>query len=220
METASTKDRAVEAALTLFSSRGYQGTSMGDIAAALGIKAPSLYKHFPGGKEELYAALFPRLDEHYRHLWSETARRQEQLERDLASLGTLSAQRLEQETLAWLQGEMEHPQGERLRRLMARGQFEDAGYLDRWLWNEPVALYEGFFDRLIARDILRRGEPHVMAVQYLAPLFVLLAQQDRSPESQDACLAEARAHIRQFHRIFAHREQQRPQTGVGRLFRR
>lgn len=220
METASTKDRAVEAALTLFSGRGYQGTSMGDIATALGIKAPSLYKHFPGGKEELYAALFPRLDEHYRRLWSETARRQEQLERDLASLGALSAQRLEQETLTWLQGEMEDPQGERLRRLMARGQFEDAGYLDRWLWNEPVALYEGFFDRLIARDILRRGEPHVMAVQYLAPLFVLLAQQDRSPESQDACLAEARAHIRQFHRIFAHREQQRPQTGVGRLFRR
>lgn len=220
METASTKDRAVEAALTLFSGRGYQGTSMGDIATALGIKAPSLYKHFPGGKEELYAALFPRLDEHYRRLWSETARRQEQLERDLASLGALSAQRLEQETLTWLQGEMEAPEGTQLRRLMARGQFEDAGYLDRWLWNEPVALYEGFFTRLIGREILRRGEPHVMAAQYLAPLFTLLAQRDRSPESQDACLAEARAHIRQFHRIFAHREQPRPQSGMGRLFRR
>lgn len=220
MEIASTKGRALEAALELFSRQGYQGASMGDIAAALGIKAPSLYKHFSGGKEELYAALFPLLEEHYRRLWSETARRQEQLERDLASLGTLSAQRLEQETLAWLQGEMEDPEGGRFRRLMARGQFEDAGYLDRWLWNEPVALYEGFFTRLIGREILRRGEPRVMAVEYLAPLFTLLAQRDRSPESQDACLAEARAHIRQFHRIFAHREQPRPQTGVSRLFRR
>lgn len=219
METVSTKDRALEAALDLFSRKGYQATSMGDIAAALGIKAPSLYKHFQG-KEELYAALFPLLEEHYRALWSETARRQDQLERDLQSLGFLSAERLEQEALAWLQGEMDDPRAGQTRRLLALGQFEDDGHLDRWLWDQPLALYEGFFTRLVGRELLRRGDPHVMAVEYLAPLLQLLARGDRSPERRDACLAEARAHIRQFHRIFAHREQQRPQGSMGRLFRR
>jgi AcrR family transcriptional regulator len=34
-----------DAALTLFATRGYHGTSMEDIAAALGLRAPSLYNH-------------------------------------------------------------------------------------------------------------------------------------------------------------------------------
>jgi AcrR family transcriptional regulator len=34
-----------DAALTLFAARGYHGTSMEDIAAALGLRAPSLYNH-------------------------------------------------------------------------------------------------------------------------------------------------------------------------------
>jgi len=34
-----------DAALTLFAARGYHGTSMKDIAAALGLQAPSLYNH-------------------------------------------------------------------------------------------------------------------------------------------------------------------------------
>ena len=38
-------DDVREAALTLFATRGYHGTSMKDIAAALGLRAPSLYNH-------------------------------------------------------------------------------------------------------------------------------------------------------------------------------
>ncbi len=33
------------AALRLFSDRGYQATTMDDLGAALGIRGPSLYKH-------------------------------------------------------------------------------------------------------------------------------------------------------------------------------
>ena len=38
-------DDVRDAALTLFAARGYHGTSMKDIAAALGLQAPSLYNH-------------------------------------------------------------------------------------------------------------------------------------------------------------------------------
>ena len=41
-----------DAALTLFAERGYHGTSMKDIAEALGIRAPSLYNHV-GAKQDL-----------------------------------------------------------------------------------------------------------------------------------------------------------------------
>ncbi len=218
-QTNSTRERALEAALELFSQKGYEAVSMGDIAGVLGIKAPSLYKYFKG-KEELYQALTPMVEAHYRALWADAAQRQEQLEHDVRLLGALTAERLEQETLAWLNAQLADPQALCCRRFLTLGQFSDGRTYDRWLWEEPLALYEGFFDRLIQREILRRGDPHVMAVEYLAPLFQLLALRDRRVEQEGRYVEEARRHIRQFHRVFAHKDPKGASSGMGRFFRR
>jgi AcrR family transcriptional regulator len=50
--TSSTKERILEAAIDLFSKRGFHESSMRDIAASVGIEAPSLYAHY-AGKEEI-----------------------------------------------------------------------------------------------------------------------------------------------------------------------
>lgn len=42
-----TKQRILEKSLELFSTKGYDSVSVGEIAKAVGIKAPSLYNHFP-----------------------------------------------------------------------------------------------------------------------------------------------------------------------------
>jgi AcrR family transcriptional regulator len=52
-----TKDRILEAAVQLFSDRGYDSVSMRDIANLVGIKAPSIYNHF-GSKQELLYTIF------------------------------------------------------------------------------------------------------------------------------------------------------------------
>lgn len=220
MAGTTTRDRALEAALELFSQKGYQAVSMGDIAGALGIKAPSLYKHFKG-KEELYAALFPPLEDHYAGLWEQAAKNQTQLERQALSEGAVSVQQLEWEAMDWLQRELESAQGAALRRLMVQEQFTHPDRLRRWLWETPMALYQDLFARLIQREVLRRGDPHVMAMEYLAPLVLLLGQMDQDPARREEGLEEARQHIRQFHRIFARRENRgAAPSGVGRLFRR
>lgn len=220
MAGTTTRDRALEAALELFSQKGYQAVSMGDIAGALGIKAPSLYKHFKG-KEELYAALFPPLEDHYAGLWEQVAKNQTQLERQALSEGAVSVQQLEWEAMDWLQRELESAQGAALRRLMVQEQFTHPDRLRRWLWETPMALYQDLFARLIQREVLRRGDPHVMAMEYLAPLVLLLGQMDQDPARRAEGLEEARQHIRQFHRIFARRENRgAAPSGVGRLFRR
>ncbi len=53
-EQPATKERIYEAATRLFYERGYHGTTMRDIAAAVGIKAASLYNHYPGKQDLLY----------------------------------------------------------------------------------------------------------------------------------------------------------------------
>lgn len=47
------KSNIVNTAMAMFTRNGYAGTSMRDIAGRIGIKAASLYSHFPGGKDDL-----------------------------------------------------------------------------------------------------------------------------------------------------------------------
>jgi AcrR family transcriptional regulator len=48
-----TEQRILNAAVNLFYERGYHGTTMRDIASAVGIKAGSLYNHYAGKQEIL-----------------------------------------------------------------------------------------------------------------------------------------------------------------------
>lgn len=54
-----TAERILDAAEQLFAERGYGATTLRDVAAAVGIRNPSLYNHF-NSKESLYAAVLER----------------------------------------------------------------------------------------------------------------------------------------------------------------
>ena len=56
MKQEDTKQKILDKALELFSARGYDCVSVGQIAAAVGIKAPSLYNHFPS-KQAVFVAI-------------------------------------------------------------------------------------------------------------------------------------------------------------------
>ena len=49
--TEKTKDKILRKALHLFSRDGYEAVTVEKIAMAVGIKAPSLYKHYKGKRD-------------------------------------------------------------------------------------------------------------------------------------------------------------------------
>ena len=59
------KDEALDAALGVFHAQGYEGASIDDLTAALGINRPSLYSAF-GNKEDLYIAVLQKYHGNYR----------------------------------------------------------------------------------------------------------------------------------------------------------
>jgi AcrR family transcriptional regulator len=54
------KSEILDHATRLFGERGYEGTSMGDLAERVGVRKASLFYHFPS-KEALYEAVMARL---------------------------------------------------------------------------------------------------------------------------------------------------------------
>src|SRR5262245_9610878 len=51
-----TRQAILDAALALFAERGYFGTSLRDVARAVGVRESALYNYFPG-KEALFEAI-------------------------------------------------------------------------------------------------------------------------------------------------------------------
>ncbi|MCW2736258.1 TetR family transcriptional regulator [Nocardioides sp.] len=56
-----TRSDILEAALTLFATRGYYGTSLKDVAHAVGLRAPSLYNHIEAKSDLLVEIVFETL---------------------------------------------------------------------------------------------------------------------------------------------------------------
>ena len=70
MGKASTRDKILDAALTLFSEKGYDGVGVDLIAENCGLKGPSIYKHFKG-KEEILDVLISNLEDYYNEKFGE-----------------------------------------------------------------------------------------------------------------------------------------------------
>jgi AcrR family transcriptional regulator len=60
--TATRQSTVLDAACVLFAERGYRGTSMKDIAEALGVRAPSLYNHVASKQDILFAIMDKAMD--------------------------------------------------------------------------------------------------------------------------------------------------------------
>jgi AcrR family transcriptional regulator len=66
MKASSTKGKIRDAAIRLFSQNGYDAVSMRDIAAEVGIKAASIYNHFPSKRDILKSMYEFYITEHRR----------------------------------------------------------------------------------------------------------------------------------------------------------
>lgn len=76
-----TAQKIKQVALTLFAEKGYDATTLAEIADKIGIKKPSIYAHYPG-KMELFMDIVEYVTETYRATWTEALEKSGSLSAD------------------------------------------------------------------------------------------------------------------------------------------
>ena len=202
-----TKQRILDKALELFAQRGYDAVSVGEIAAAVGIRAPSLYNHF-SGKQAIFDAIVEATAARYKRDTGRLSVHVQDAEEDVPVFTGITEETLLEKVRGMFLYSLHDPVISRFRRMMTMEQFRSpalAALYSRRYVDRMVAYHAEIFRSQIAAGQLRRAEPGTLALMYVSPVIALLGICDRQPEREAECLEKLEAHVRLFYRAFQER---------------
>lgn len=195
MEKMPTKKRVLEAALNLFSEKGYDGVGVDLIAEQAGIKGPSLYRHFKG-KEDILNTLIAEVTEHYTaHFGSP---------KDLGELPT-SLKELSLISFEQLQFTMHDPVIKKVRKILAMEQFRNpmlAELATKQSMTGVQEMYTRYFEHLISLGAVKSDDARLLAFEYIAPITLLIQVCDRQPEKESEITEQMKRHIEHFTTVY------------------
>ena len=199
-----TKKRILDAALTLFAEKGYGNVYVGEIAEAVGIKAPSLYKHYKS-KQDIFNAILEEMRANYETQTRTLGMNGEDAFADMDFFQNLSEDGLVKAGLQLFSYFLHDEYVSRFRKMLTIEQFHDselATLCTKQYVDGPLDYQTMLFQMLCGESILRKEDPQIMALQFYAPIYLLLTMCDREPTKEEEAMAYLERHIRQFQRIY------------------
>lgn len=195
MKAEHTKERILSQALTLFAQKGYEAVSVEEIAAAVGIKAPSLYKHYKGKRD-----IFDHIVTHMNH---QDAARAQALRLPQGTPSEAAAwyaqaplEQIRTYSRALFLHWTEEPFSAHFRRMLTLEQYRDPemGRLyQHYLADGPIAYMTQLFRQMTDSDAQARQ----LALAFYGPLYLLYSLSDGG-WSREAVLAAVDGHIDRF----------------------
>lgn len=199
-----TKEKILDEALTLFSEKGYANVYVGDIADRVGIKAPSLYKHYKN-KKAIFDAIIDEMN-----------RRFEEQAKVLQINGTNAAadagiyESLSEDQLLKLGREfflyyLHDDYNRKFRKMLTLEQFHDkdlANVYSKLYVDDPLSYQGMLFGFMVTAGVLKTDNVEIMTLHFYAPIYYLLTICDREPEREKEALKLLDEHIRQFDKLY------------------
>ena len=191
-----TKEKILDEALTLFAEKGYDGTSMDLIAERVGIKGPSLYKHYKG-KEEILNALIDAAEERYEEYFGS--------EKNIGKLPE-NMEEFVQVTMGKILFTMRDPMIRRIRMFLVQEQFRNdrlAEITTRHQLYGVQRMYARIIEAMMNEGLFnKKDDPEMLAVELTAPAVLLIARADRQPQCEKEILDSMEKHIRHFCAVY------------------
>lgn len=200
-----TKERIINESLTLFSVKGYKGTSVKDIADAVGIKDSSLYKHFRS-KQEILNEIMKTIRDH--------------IEKISNGFGLPSGMDFEKSAAFYTKFDQESivKFSENIFLFYLKddlmSKFWRIGIMEQFHNEEVYSIFRKFFledgikyqtqlfGELIKQDVFINVDPEVMAVSYYTPFFFLLSKYSGVEGKDEEALEMLDKQCREFYRVY------------------
>jgi AcrR family transcriptional regulator len=197
--SASTRDSLLDAALDRFSRSGYRGTSIRDLARAVGIRESSVYKHF-ASKQAIFDALIARADARLAAATAPLGIAVSTGEEAAGAYRGIGEERLLQIARSMFDFVLHDQEFTRLRRLLAIERYHDAGASARfrdYFIGRPLAFQTDLFRRLLASGEFRDDlDPEQTALAFFGPIHLLVDLADGGDEQE--ALRLLTGHVRHF----------------------
>ena len=199
-----TKQRILREALRLFSQKGYDAVSVEQIVDAVGIKAPSLYKHYKS-KQDIFNAIFEETAKRYGAFAESISVHLGDSGQDLQVFSAITADGLVEKVRSLISYSLHDEFVSQFRRMMTIEQFRSpelsALYSQRYV--EQIQNYnKGLFQRMIAAGVMVDEDPDLLAMMYDSPILILLGECDRHLEKEQQIMGTLEDHVRLFYQTF------------------
>ena len=174
MSVDSVRAKILNAALDLFSQKGFEAASMDEIAAAAGMKGPNLYKYFKG-KDAIFMEI---------HKISDARMKERSTKANIVNSG----KDLKALSKAQIEFTMKDPDIIKLRKVLNIEQFRNDLMRKQTSLHQFDMLMDQFteiFKDLMERGLIEQTDPEVLELEYFAPVSVLIQLNDREPDRGD-----------------------------------
>ena len=170
-----TKERILVAALRLFARDGYEAVSVSAIAGALGMTKGALYKHYKN-KRDIFDSIFERVCFEDVELAKKYGVPEVEFEDDPSAFKNTSMEGLkgfiEASFRIWIEDEF----ARNFRKMLTLEQYRNAEMSEFYQkCILPTDYIEDLFREMIARGVLKQGDPRLLALEFLAPYHFLIS---------------------------------------------
>ena len=203
MKQEDTKQKIIDKALELFAAHGYDAVSVGEIAKAVGIKAPSLYNHYPG-KQAIFDAIVESTAKQYESDTGKINIHVQDVAQDIPVFTGITEDALFEKVRQIFVYSLHNETIRNFRRMMTIEQFrspELASLYSKRYVERMIGYHAGIFHALIAAGEIPAEDPDTLAMMYVAPVLTLIGICDRQPEKESECLNTLRKHVSLFFRM-------------------
>ena len=187
-EILSTKAKLLDAALEFFSTKGYDSTTVDEIAESIGMKGPIIYNYF-SGKEDILNTLNQGLTSDY----ESNMKFGEQ-----TPVWIHNGAELKEFTMFQVNYTINNDRITKYRRLGTINQFrnkETAQKTTHFQFDNIINLFERVFAYMKQNEAIGDVDPRLMALEFASPTSLLIQLIDREPERKEEVMKLIEEHV-------------------------